>query len=62
MDRNLIHFLGYYNNNGIPYKPIDTIIASTIYPEHTVNDKFQTITRLVGQAYSCFDSTDASNF
>lgn len=62
MDRNLVHFLGYYNNNGIPYKPIDTIVASTIYPEHTVNDKFQTITRLVGQAYSCFDPTDASNF
>lgn len=62
MDRSLIHFLGYYNNNGTPYKPIDTIIASTIYPEHTVNSKFETITRLIGPAYSCFDPEDASNF
>lgn len=61
-DRSLIHFLGYYNNNGVPYKPIDTIIASTVYPEHTVHSKFDTITRLVGQAYSCFDPYDATRF
>ena len=34
LDRNLIQFLGYHNNSGTPWKPLDTIVASTIYPEH----------------------------
>lgn len=61
-DRKLVHFLGYYNNNGTPYKPLDSIIASTIYPERTVQDKVDTISRLVGQAFSCFDPKDATTF
>lgn len=27
-----VHFLGYYNVTGIPYKPVDTTIASAVYP------------------------------
>lgn len=57
-----IHFLGYYNLGGNPYKPVDTIIASAIYPERPVLHKFETITRLVGQAYSCFEPEDAKKF
>lgn len=57
-----IHFLGYFNLGGNPYKPVDTIIASSLYPERPVADKFETITRLVGQAYSCFEPEDAKRF
>lgn len=61
-DRSLVHFLGYYNNSGTPYKPIDSIVASTIYPERSVYDKVDTISRLIGQAYSCFDPHQATLF
>jgi hypothetical protein len=54
-----IHFLGYYNMHGVPYKPMDTIIASSIYPERPVLSKFETCVRLIGQAYSCFEPQDA---
>lgn len=57
-----IHFLGYYNRSGQPYKPLDTIIASTVYPERTVRDKVDTITRLIGQAYSCFEPHQTERF
>lgn len=57
-----VHFLGYYNMTGVPYKPVDTTIVSAIYPERMPKDKFETAVRLVGQAYSCFEPTDAKNF
>ncbi|APG78156.1 RdRp [Hubei tetragnatha maxillosa virus 8] len=57
-----IHFLGYYNIHGMPYKPVDTVIASSIYPERPCETKFETITRLIGQAYSCFEPEDAKRF
>nr|UNI73886.1 MAG: RNA-dependent RNA polymerase [brine shrimp partiti-like virus 2] len=57
-----INFLGYHNVDGQPRKPIDTIVASTIYPERPVRDKFETISRLVGQAYSCFEPEFATAF
>lgn len=57
-----IQFLGYYNNSGTPTKPLDTILASTIYPERTVLDPIDTIARLIGQVYTCFDPHDAKNF
>lgn len=62
MDRSIINFLGYFNDGGHPYKPLDTIIASAIYPERSVHTKFETITRLVGQAYCCFDPDEATKF
>lgn len=57
-----VHFLGYFNINGVPYKPVDTVIASSVYPERPVQSKFETIVRLVGQAYSCFEPSDAKKF
>lgn len=57
-----IHFLGYYNVSGMPHKPLDTIIASSVYPERPVTSKFESAIRLVGQAYSCFEPTDAKKF
>lgn len=57
-----MHFLGYFNVTGMPYKPVDTTIASAVYPERMPKDKFETAVRLVGQAYSCFEPTDANKF
>lgn len=57
-----VHFLGYFNIHGVPYKPVDTVIASSVYPERPVSTKFETIVRLVGQAYSCFEPEDAKRF
>lgn len=57
-----VHFLGYYNIHGVPYKPVDTVIASSVYPERPVLSKFETITRMIGQAYSCFEPEDAKKF
>nr|APG78155.1 RdRp [Hubei partiti-like virus 2] len=57
-----VHFLGYYNMTGVPFKPVDTTIASSVYPERMPRNKFETAVRLVGQAYSCFEPTDAKNF
>lgn len=61
-DRMRVHFLGYYNKSGTPYKPIDSIIASTVYPERTVRTKVDTISRMVGQAYSTFDPESTKKF
>nr|APG78306.1 RdRp [Hubei partiti-like virus 1] len=55
-----IHFLGYFNIHGVPYKPIDTIIASAIYPERPTETILETAIRLVGQGYSCFEPRDAT--
>lgn len=57
-----VHFLGYFNINGVPYKPVDTVIASSVYPERPTQTKMETMVRLVGQAYSCFEPTDAKRF
>nr|UNI73914.1 MAG: RNA-dependent RNA polymerase [brine shrimp partiti-like virus 3] len=57
-----IHFLGYYNMDGKPYKPIDTVIASSIYPEKPTATKEETVVRLIGQAYSCFEPSQSAKF
>jgi hypothetical protein len=57
-----VHFLGYYNIHGVPYKPTDSIIASAIYLERPTENKFETAVRLVGQAYSCLEPEDAKRF
>lgn len=57
-----VFMLGYFNLHGRPFKNIDTIIASTIYPERPVKHKLETIARLIGQAYSCFDAVHSSKF
>lgn len=61
-NRQNVHFLGYYNVHGVPYKPVDTVIASSVYPERPTLNKFETAVRLIGQAYSCFEPTDAKKF
>lgn len=48
VDRSLIQFVSYHNSCGTPWKPLDTIVASTIYPEHTVHHKSDTI-RMTGE-------------
>lgn len=57
-----VFFLGYFNDCGHPDKPIDTIIASSVYPERPVRNKIDTIARLCGQAYSTFEPVHAQNF
>lgn len=57
-----IHFLGYFNKNGHPSKPLDTTIVSTIYPERPCLTKFETVARLLGQAFSCFEPSEADAF
>nr|APG78350.1 RdRp [Wenling partiti-like virus 1] len=57
-----IQFLGYYNNSGTPTKVLDTILASTVYPERTVIDPVETVARMIGQVYTCFDPQDAKSF
>lgn len=57
-----VFFLGYFNDNGHPDKPIDTIVASSIYPERPCRNKIDTITRLVGQAYSTFEPIHSNRF
>jgi hypothetical protein len=50
-----VQFLGYFNMSGEPHKPLDTILASAMYPEHAVRHKLDTVTRLIGQAYSVYE-------
>ncbi|KAF6207347.1 hypothetical protein GE061_018588 [Apolygus lucorum] len=57
-----VFFLGYFNENGHPTKPIDSIVASSIYPERPVRNKIDTVTRLIGQAYSTFEPIHATQF
>lgn len=57
-----VHFLGFYNNNGTPCRDPDVLLASAIYPERTVTTKLDTIVRLIGEAYCCFEPTDVRKF
>nr|QHA33705.1 reverse transcriptase [Atrato Partiti-like virus 5] len=43
-----IHFLGYYNNNGAPFKSIESLIASFLYPQHVQDDWSYTLARALG--------------
>nr|APG78308.1 RdRp [Hubei partiti-like virus 9] len=47
-----VHFLGYYNHDGRPYKAQDFLIASFIYPERNVDDNIVRVSRAVGQMWS----------
>ena len=57
-----VKFLGYFNFEGVPYKPLDTTVVSALFPERPVLRKMETISRLIGQAYSCFDAAQAASF
>lgn len=45
-----VNFIGYFNHNGLAVRSIDTMLSSCIYPEHTRDNKLETITRMEGQA------------
>lgn len=57
-----VHFLGFYNDQGKPNRGPDVLIASAIYPERTVQSKLETVVRMIGEAYSCFEPTDVRKF
>lgn len=50
-----IHFLGYYNYYGFPFKQQDSLIASFIAPERTRKTALEAAAAALGQLYSGFD-------
>nr|QQO81405.1 RNA-dependent RNA polymerase [Soybean thrips partiti-like virus 9] len=50
-----VHFLGYFNINGQPFKNQDFLIASFIFPEHRRETKVDACAAALGQMYSGFD-------
>lgn len=56
-----VHFIGYYNRDGKPYKPQDFAIASFIFPERNVDeeDDVLRVARAVGQMWSTMDGAQA---
>jgi len=57
-----VHFLGFFNRNGLPKRSNDFLVASFIYPERTVRDPIETCSRAVGQLFSCLDSRLAARW
>lgn len=57
-----VHFLGYYNLDGVAFKPQDTIIASFIYPERKPDDVQTTCARGLGQLWSSLGSRSAQKW
>lgn len=59
-----VHFIGYFNRDGKPFKPQDFAIASFIFPERTVDedDHALRIARAVGQMWSTMDGGQAVNW
>nr|QXV86358.1 RNA-dependent RNA polymerase [Partitiviridae sp.] len=50
-----VHFLGYFNIMGYPFKNQDYLIASFIQPEHTRKTGLEAATAALGQLWSGFD-------
>ncbi|QGL51730.1 RNA-dependent RNA polymerase [Vespa velutina associated partiti-like virus 1] len=50
-----VHFLGYFNLNGVPFKNQDYLIASFVYPEHRRTKLIDACAAALGQMYSGFD-------
>lgn len=50
-----VHFLGYFNYYGIPFKNQDFLIASFIFPEHRRSKLIDACAAALGQMYSGFD-------
>nr|QMI58122.1 RNA-dependent RNA polymerase [Vera virus]QMI58125.1 RNA-dependent RNA polymerase [Vera virus] len=51
-----VHFLGYFNYYGFPFKNQDFLIASFIFPEHKRTKLIDACAAALGQMYSGFDS------
>nr|AWY11052.1 putative RNA-dependent RNA polymerase [Galbut virus] len=45
---NNIHFLGYYNFHGSPFKPTSELVCSLLYPQYWVDDWRYTLARTMG--------------
>lgn len=50
-----VHFLGYFNYYGTPFKSQDVLIASFIFPEHRRSKLIDACAAALGQMYSGFD-------
>ncbi|APG78263.1 RdRp [Hubei diptera virus 18] len=50
-----VHFLGYFNYSGMPFKNQDFLIASFIFPEHKRTRLIDACAAALGQMYSGFD-------
>lgn len=50
-----VHFLGYFNHHGYPFKNQDFLIASFIFPEHKRTRLIDACAAALGQMYSGFD-------
>jgi len=50
-----IHWLGYYYRPTGPRRPLEFILASTLYPDREVVDPLDCCARLLGQLYSTMD-------
>lgn len=59
-----VHFIGYFNRDGKPFKPQDFAIASFIFPERTVDpdDHALRVARAVGQMWSTMDGSQAASW
>lgn len=57
--RENVHFLGYYNRNGRPFKATDFLIASFVYPERVVKTNEVRISRAMGQMWSTLNMGSA---
>jgi len=59
-----IHWLGYYaacSSQGAT-RPLDFVVASTLYPERAVSTPLESCARLLGQAYSTMNAHDCIPF
>lgn len=54
-DKKNVHFLGYFNFEGYPFKNQDFLIASFIHPEHTRKTAVEACAAALGQLWSGFD-------
>lgn len=50
-----VHFLGYFNQAGVPFKNLDFLIASFIRPEHTRYQAVEAAASALGQMWTTFD-------
>lgn len=50
-----VHFLGYFNKNGVPFKNQDFLIASFVQPEHTRRTAIEAASAALGQLWTGFD-------
>lgn len=50
-----VHFLGYFNFAGYPFKSLDFLIASFVQPEHKRKTALEAAAAALGQLWTCMD-------